>query len=416
MKNKFLKRNKYVLRRFSALIIIFIIFITLFRAINGRMYKDYKTEFATLKTYEKTVPTIGYNIFEEIVYTAKSDGVCVYNTSEGEKVPVGYEIATLNTMNDTSGLNDELIKINSALSYKSDNHTEYSSEESIPSIEKIQSSIKKRDYIAAINAIDGLDLYSNNNLNISELSELINLSVDDLESRKLEIQKEISKSNLKYTADFASVVSFVIDDLEKAYTITDIEDYTYEYLNTHKDINQFQTKVDVVKDDVLYKLINNLKYRIALQISNLKDINNPEVGDILNFRNNDVSFSGKIVKINNSKGGTVVIVELTQNFFEIYKNRINEFDIILKKEDCFEIPKSAILKRDNKFGVYVQEIHGLVKFVPIKVVVPFEETSYISTGDKNSIIKVDDQNVKTITLNDKIVINPKQVEESKVLN
>ena len=81
-----------------------------------------------------------------------------------------------------------------------------------------------------------------------------------------------------------------------------------------------------------------------------------------------------------------------------------------------EIPKSAIIKRKGEFGVFVQEIHGLVKFVPIKVVVPFEDYSYISTGDKNSVIKLKDKSVKTVTLNDKIVLNPKQVEESKILN
>ena len=83
------------------------------------MYKDYKTDFATLKTYEKKVHAIGFNILNEKVYTAKNSGICVYNTSEGEKVPVGHEIASLNMMDDTSDLNDELIKVNSALSYKS---------------------------------------------------------------------------------------------------------------------------------------------------------------------------------------------------------------------------------------------------------------------------------------------------------
>lgn len=416
MKNKFLEKNKYVLRRFSLLIILLILFTGIIRAINGRMYKDYKTEFATLKTYEKTVPTIGYNILDEIVYSANSDGICVYNTSEGQKVPVGYEIASLNMKNDVSGLNDELIKINSALNYKSKNHTEYSLDESKPSLEKIQQELKINNIAGAIQAIDGLDLYSNNNVSITELTELMNLSVEELEQKKENLQSQIAKSNYTYSAEFASVVSFAIDGLEKYYTISDIEDYTYSYLSSHNSVENFKTKVNVLEGDKLFKLINNLKYKIAFQIKNLKDIGNPVVGDNLNFQNDKVSFSGKIVQINTNDNGSVVIVEITQNFFEVYKNRINNYDIVLRKEDCLEIPKDAIIKRNNKFGVYVQEIHGLVKFVPIKVVVPFEETSYIATGDKNSIIVINDERVKTVTLNDKIVINPKQVEESKVLN
>lgn len=416
MKNKFLERNKYIFRRLIALLLFLIIFTVIFRGINGRMYKDYKTEFATLKTYEKLVPAIGYNILDEIVYEAKDSGICVYNTSEGEKVPVGHEIVSLNMMDDTSGLNDELIKINSALSYKSKNHVEYSLEEAKPSTLKIQDAIKNNNLSLAIKNIDGLDLYSNNNLNISELAELRNLSVEELNQRKKDIQSKIAKSNLTYSADFASVVSFLIDGLEKYYTISDLDDYTYDYLNKHKSTQSFQTKVEVNKGDTLYKLINNLNYKIALQISSIKDLRNISVGDSINFKNKNISLSGKIVKINKSSKGGVIIVEMSKNFFDIYKNRINDFDIVLKKEDCLEISKSAILKRDNQFGVYVQEIHGLVKFVPIKVVVPFEETSYIATGDKNSMVDINDEKIKTVTLNDKIVLNPKQVDESKILN
>ncbi|MBL7575041.1 putative membrane fusion protein [Peptoniphilus asaccharolyticus DSM 20463] len=416
MKIKGLKKNKYFIRRWVIGVLILILFTIGFRAINGRMYKDYKTEFATLKTYEKKVPAIGFNILDEKVYIANNTGICVYNTSEGEKVPVGYEIASLNMMDDISDLNDELIKVNSALSYKSKNHVEYSSEKSIPSIEKIQNYLREGNFTEAIHSIDGLDLYSNNNLNISELSELINLPVYVLNKKKEELQNKISKSNYTYSADFSSVVSFKIDGLEKYYTIDDLSDYTYEYLNSHKNLGKFKTKVEVNKGDKLYKLINNLNYKIALQIDNLKAIEGKEIGDSLKFRNEDNLLIGKISKINKSKGGAVVIVELSQNFYNVYQERIKDYDIILQNEDCLEIPKSSIIKRNGKFGVFVQEIHGLVKFVPIKVVVPFEESSYIATGDKNSIIKINDKEVKTVTLNDKIVINPKQVEESKILN
>ncbi|MDY2986975.1 MAG: HlyD family efflux transporter periplasmic adaptor subunit [Peptoniphilus sp.] len=416
MKVQFLKKKKYFIRRLISSIFVLIFFILAFRAINGRMYKDYKTDFATLKTYEKKVPVIGFNILNEKVYTAKNSGICVYNASEGEKVPVGYEIASLNMMDDTSDLNDELIKVNSALSYKSKNHVEYSSEKSIPSIEKIQNFLKDENFIEAIHSVDGLDLYSNNNLNISELSELINLSVDELKDKKEKLQNKISESNYTYSADFSSIVSFKIDGLEKYYTIEDLSEYTYGYLNSHKNISRFKTKVEVNKGDNLYKLINNLNYKIALQVDDIKKLDSKEIGDNLKFRNEDISLEGKISMINKSKNGAVVIVDMSQNFYNVYQDRIKPYDIILQNEDCLEIPKSAIIKRKGEFGVFVQEIHGLVKFVPIKVVVPFEDYSYISTGDKNSVIKLKDKSVKTVTLNDKIVLNPKQVEESKILN
>ncbi|MDY2986472.1 MAG: hypothetical protein SOR77_02430, partial [Peptoniphilus sp.] len=68
MKVKFLRKKKYFIRRLFGSIFVLIFFILAFRAINGRMYKDYKTDFATLKTYEKKVPVIGFNILNEKVY------------------------------------------------------------------------------------------------------------------------------------------------------------------------------------------------------------------------------------------------------------------------------------------------------------------------------------------------------------
>ena len=65
-------------------------------------------------------------------------------------------------------------------------------------------------------------------------------------------------------------MSFKIDGLEKYYTIEDLSDYTYGYLNSHKNTGRFKTKVEVNKGDNLYKLINNLNYKIALQIDDIK--------------------------------------------------------------------------------------------------------------------------------------------------
>ena len=98
-----------------------------------------------MTTYEKDIDTKIYNLFEEKAYFAKGDGIAVFHTSEGQKVPLGYEVANLNLMEDVSSLKDELNKVNSAIKIK--NGIEPHEKENPKSFTKnIQDSIKNEDY------------------------------------------------------------------------------------------------------------------------------------------------------------------------------------------------------------------------------------------------------------------------------
>ncbi|MGO3751366.1 MAG: HlyD family efflux transporter periplasmic adaptor subunit [Peptoniphilaceae bacterium] len=411
------KKKIFYRRRFFALLIFLIIFFFLIRSVTGRFYKTYKTVFPTLTTYIKSKDVKGYNIFNEKVYYAEANGVTAFNASEGQKVPVDFKIASINLMNDTSGLKDELIKVKSALSYKKNTESEGNKESNdLINIKKLQDDIKANNYIKAIEDINNLDISSEKSISISELSDLMSYSEDALEIKKDELIGQISKSNISYNAEYSGVVTFVVDNLEKYYKFDDLSTFTYEYLNKHNKIIKNETKSKIQESDVLFKLIDNINYYIALPIKDLKEIENPEVGDYINLKYDDIFSYHKIIKINKSKNGNVLILAMNNIFNKIYKNRINDYSIILKNEKCFEIPKKTIIKRNGKFGVYVQEIHGLVKFIPIKVIHPLEESSYISKGDKNGYINIDNKSYRTITINDSIVINPKQVDESHVLN
>ncbi|CDZ74966.1 hypothetical protein ING2D1G_0807 [Peptoniphilus sp. ING2-D1G] len=400
-------------------IIVFISIIILFfvsRAITGRLYKNYKTTFPIYTNYLRTKNIKGINIFEEKIYYAEGSGVSVFNASEGQKVPVGFEIASINLMNDTSGLKDDLIKVNAALNYKNKNLPTENVNNKL-SIKNLQDDIKNNNLSKAIADINEMDIYSNKSISISEITELLNYSEDALLARKKELVEQISNSNISYYAENSGVVSFLIDNLEEKYASKDFDKYTYDYINKNLNAKANDAKTRVEINEPLFKLINNLNYYIAIPIKDLKNIGSPEEGDYLTFNSNlGAELKGKVIKINTSKNGNVVILYLNSQFDKIYRNRINDFSLILRDEKCFEIPNSAIIKRDNLFGVYVQEIHGLVRFMPIKVIRPLEHSSYISKGDKNSYISIDNKSYRTITINDSIILTPKQVDESEVLN
>ncbi|MDO5041146.1 MAG: HlyD family efflux transporter periplasmic adaptor subunit [Peptoniphilus sp.] len=400
-------------------IIIFIGIILLFfisRAITGRLYKNYKTVFPTYTNYIRTKNIKGINIFDEKIYYAEGSGISLFNASEGQKVPVGFEIASINLMNDTSGLKDDLIRVNAALNYKNQDFTKETVTNKL-SIKNLQDDIKNNNLSKAIADINEMDIYSTKSISISELTELLNYSEDALLARKKELAEQISNSNISYYAENSGIVSFLIDNLEKKYNLEDFDKYTYDYINENLNAKPNDTKTKVEINEPLFKLINNLNYYIAIPTKDLKSIGSPEEGQYLTLNSNvGAKLTGKIVKINTSKNGNVIILYLNSQFDKIYKNRINNYSLVLRDEKCFEIPNSAIIKRDNLFGVYVQEIHGLVRFIPIKVIRPLENSSYVSKGDKNSYIRIDNKTYRTISINDSIVLTPKQVDESEVLN
>ncbi|MDU3751777.1 MAG: hypothetical protein E7G36_08660, partial [Peptoniphilus rhinitidis] len=66
--------------------------------------------------------------------------------------------------------------------------------------------------------------------------------------------------------------------------------------------------------------------------------------------------------------------------------------------------------------VYVEEIKGLVKFVPVDIISESNESVFINKGNKQSVINIGEKSYQTVTVNDALVINPKTVDESRILN
>lgn len=410
------KQNKFLIRKIILALVGLILIFVFSRAITGKAYKVYKTVFPTYTNYSKSIDVEGYNILLEKIYDSKESGVLLFNASEGQKVPVGYEIASINLMNDTSGLKDELIRVESALKNKTDT-TKYESEKGINiNIEKLQNSIRKKDYSEAIANINSLDISSKNSVSISEIRDLMSYSVEDLSNKKEELLQQISKSNISYKSDYSGVVSFMIDGLEEKYTSDNFEKYTYEYLLDNRKTSTFDTKTNVQKGENIFKLINNMLYYIAIPVDNIEELNNPEEGGYLTLRLDNRNITGEIIKINQSGDKAVIVLKMNEYFENIYQDRIHNYSIDLYDKKCFEIPKTAVVERDNITGVYVQEIHGLVRFVPVEVLQSNDSFYYVSTGTKNSSIEIGTSTYRTITINDAVVINPKQIDNSMVLN
>ncbi|WP_240648990.1 HlyD family efflux transporter periplasmic adaptor subunit [Anaerosphaera multitolerans] len=409
---------KFKFKNKTILILVAIVFIFfLLNSVTSKIYRKNKTVFPTYTTYVNSIAAKGFNVFNEKTYKASGNGIVLFNASEGQKVPVDYEIASINLMNDTSDLKDELTKVNAALNFKLKEEGKTPITNGSVNVYNIQDDLKNDNFTQAILDINELDINTQKNVSISTLTELMSYTSEELMEKKDTLAFQIAQSNISYKSEFAGIVSFKIDGLEDYYNFENIDKIDTAYLNKYNKLSEHLSKTKVEKGENLFKVIDNLSFYIALRIKDFKDIDDFKIGDILSLQSdNGTRFSGEIYKIKKNKSNGVVIINVNDCFEEIYPERINDFKIILDENKCFEIPKSAIIKRNNISGVFIQEIHGLVRFVPIELIESFEDTVYVSSGDKTGNITISDKTHKTITINDSIVINPMQIDESQILN
>lgn len=414
--NSFLKKNKFFKRRLIALIILLILIMFFARLIKGNRVSNYKTIFPTLTTFEKDIDTKIYNLFDEKSYFAKGNGIAVFHASESQKVPVGYEVASLNLMEDVSSLKDELIKIKTAIKIKKGIETA-EKENTLSFTKNLQEQIKNKNYSGVYFDINSSEKVSQENINEAELKEYLELSEDTLMLKEKDLEEKISKFNFSYLAEFSGIVTYKIDGNEDYFKIDNLDKFTYKYLNKNYNFKSLEMETNVKNGDPLFKIVNNLTWKVACTISNVSQISNYNVGDSVKIQIPEIDdMYGVVEKINKDNNHGVIIVNFDRYFENMYSNRIHDGKIIVNKTKGFEIPKSTLIDRDNLTGVYVQEIKGLVKFVPIEIVSESNDHVFINKGNKQSVISIGDKSYKTVTVNDAIVINPKTVDESRILN
>ena len=414
--NSFLKKNKFFKRRLIALIILLILIMFFARLIKGNRVNNYKTIFPTLTTFEKDIETKIYNLFDEKAYFAKGNGIAVFHASEGQKVPVGYEVASLNLMEDVSSLKDELIKIKTAIKIKKGIETT-EKENTLSFTKNLQEQIKNKNYSGVYFDINSSEKVSQENINEAELKEYLELSEDTLMLKEKYLEEKISKFNFSYLAEFSGIVTYKIDGNEDYFKIDNLDKFTYKYLNKNYNFKSLEMETNVKNGDPLFKIVNNLTWKVACSISNVSQISNYNIGDSVKIQIPEIDdMYGVVEKINKDNNHGVIIVNFDRYFENMYSNRIHDGKIIVNKTKGFEIPKSTLIDRDNLTGVYVQEIKGLVKFVPVEIVSESSDHVFINKGNKQSVISIGDKSYKTVTVNDAIVINPKTVDESRILN
>lgn len=422
------KQQRLKKRKIRNIIIISIFLLMVGRTAYGYIIKNPKTILPIEEEYIVSIDAQSVIIMDETVYDLEGSMIINPNIEEGKKVPQGFQIGKSNIVKDITSLNEELEEINRAIDLLEEKNQEAqvfnedkgnlaSTQESL--IDEIQKRINNQDY-SGVGDLKNQIIFTDEKLSdVSVENTLLGQSLENLNSRKDSIIAEINNNSINYYTQEAGVISFLVDDYENIYIPKEFENYTYNKLEIPKTSKDKKSEKEEDKTLTKYKIINNFNWYLAIKIDNIKDMVNYEVYDSIYLKIDDIDreLVGNIVAINESNAKAVYIVKFNSYLYDYYDLRFPTVEIMLNRQDVYQIPSKSIVEKDEQKGVYIKEFNGIVRFRPIQIIDEKDNYTFISKGNESRQINLDSENpVRTISLYDEILINPLNFNEGEILN
>ncbi len=423
-------RKRILIRILLFILVAFLVVLFARHLILKAVLQGSKTVLPEVLVFEDDYPLKSTVIMKEDVAKAGGNGVLTMNVAEGIRIPAGTEIANINLMADKTGSREQLLKVQSAIDYKTQKEAPVDGEEYAVTenerqlVENIQQSIANKNYYNVTMSMTSLDLMTRRAVDVSELGNLLDKSIEELEALKAELEQDINTSSLRYFSQNGGLVSFEVDGYEELLPARDFENYDYNYLDNVQAQEVEQADQQVSEGDVIYKLIDNFEWFLGIQITNTDEWQQYEEGQKLAFKVNDLTLRGRIVMLKVEESRGVAIIRFDEGLEKLYADRFPEVYLVKQKVRAYKFPESALVTNEaGQQGVYVKEINGIVKFRPILLLKTEEEFAYANMGDDNGYISIGGEAEgeepvveKTITMYDEIMINPSVVKEGQVLD
>lgn len=406
------QRSRKKRQAFRIIAICSIFLYLIFRSVSILLANSVKTILPEKGIFIENINSTGVLIKRETLVKANNSGEFVPLAIEGERLGAGAEIASINSLKDTSYLKEELSQIEESISALEESAKEtaiiISEREKVGEltnsiVDELQQKINLGNYDDVYLLKEQLVLYEDKAQDMSLSNTLVGQSLDNLETKRDNLKEAISKNHIKYYSDHGGIISYDLDGYEEIFLAKDFENYSYDKL---KVLDQKRKKAEssISVGDSLGKIIDNFQWYMAVKIEDIKEITDFKVNQTIkvNIEGSEHELQGRIVAINTKDGKGVIVAEFTTMLHEFYNNRFPKVEIIKLKKESFKVPDKTILDKDGEIGVYIKDKSGIVKFAPINIL-----------GSDSGYTYLD---IDSITLFDEIFLSPNSVKEGQILN
>ncbi|MBR0277650.1 MAG: hypothetical protein IJQ50_04230 [Clostridia bacterium] len=402
------KRSK----KTSFFIIFILVIVALFtgvRIIKNNKSSSVSMETVLIGTMEDKEKASGYIIRDEAIINSPATGMISFRAEEEKRVSSGATIAVVFT----GDVNDDIKTELSSLHARINEVVGSTAEKNLYAVDSVMGTAQIANDISAIRDL----AYSGNVSSVSEYKDNIiriirksdsgaMTTLEQLESKKKELENSISGSAVAVYSPKAGILSSKLDGYEEWLNILCLDKINPSYLNNIKK-TEYEENSTVNKDKPCLKIIDNYEWYFAANMDE-KWRDDLKEGSKLYIRFSDVSEDKLDVEIYSisepEKGKISVVLKGSGIFPGMYSMREINAEIIKKTYTGFKISKSAVhIDNDGKYYVYINS-DGTVRRRDVNI---------LYSNDTYAVIKEDNSADNNLLLYDEVIISGSGIKEGK---
>ncbi|HHX67401.1 MAG TPA: hypothetical protein GX708_05010, partial [Gallicola sp.] len=277
-------------------------------------------------------------------------------------------------------------------------------------LEKLKKEDKSDELLPVEDIIDSLNDYN--------YEKIGNLPVDTYQNHEVEYKKYLESQNNIYKSILESngkkikaknpgVIFTEVDGYEDIYNIYRMDlnllDFNIKNLNSGKESHKKGLKI-----------VNNNYFGLVFTI-NAKDIKKTyEIGGEITIKINDDYITGTIQDIDLKNKIFTIAAYFDTSFDSLNEDRFYNIDIINFSTKSYEIPEKSLITNKDLVGVYIRKPSGVVSFKPVEVITIKDKKAIINYGNEG-LIKIDGEEMETVSSYDAIIKNPTKVKLGELL-
>ncbi len=412
-------RKKFLTRLLimSVLIYFFIMSIPIIRTSNARTIPIEKDDVVDIVTSK------GIILRDETIYKSEAKGQILFSAEEGERLSKGTKIAEITNATYES-YKSELAEVDREI--EEYNRRISSQKETLKKditknqgeidfiIKEVQKNVASQNYEEVKRLKDRLLIISDKKDAITNEKTLIMDQLGIAMKKKSEIVNKMKQASLIYYNGNAGIMTRTIDGFEEEYSSASVAEYKISDLKT------LEAKDKIIKDndemnvgDPIFKIIEGQRWFVMANIQGdeLSELKKGQAMSIM-VNDNKQKIEGKILKLEKSKKGTFLIVELDKHLHDFYKEKEIDLKVVKDTYSGFKVPRNAVIEKDDVKGVFIRAISGEVKFRSINVLKEMEDLIIIEAAEPNE----DQEDKEPLKLLDEVFIDGRKIKEGQLVN
>ncbi len=403
------------------LVIFLLIYIpSLFHWAYGKVIA---TDIIRMDVIEDTINADAFFIRDEEVLTSPFEGKYIPEVNDGEKVPVNFKVATV--LKDSSEKTlDEIRKLDEKIlekqKKKSENQIVFSQD-----IVKLDEDISDKVKSLAMASNSGsFEKYHDIKNELESIlkrraSILGGLGTSDSDLNSLvsdrdRLQAIVDSSTRQIVSKHPGIISYTVDGLEEDLSPSAINTLTSKTLESIKvkNVQSGGINRNVEINKPFAKIIKGIDIYIAAVVDT-KNTGFIDLDKSIKLRVNDVNkvITGSVVRKSEEESGKCVIVIKTDRIISetAYMRRAN-IDFIKNSYSGMKVPLKSLIDIDAS-GKKAKIVLVKANYASIRdVVIKGKNSEYAIISNEESKLS------KGVSLYDKYVINPRNIEEGQLIN